>query len=102
MIVLRIKKNTREQNQDWMEHCAPHWPRIHQSFMQEFAPGLFLSWGDVPTEDNHGPGPSQTWSTGRALPTTDFDTVEEAQAFWTKNPVGDIVPECVQVTLEAL
>jgi len=60
MIALRIKENNREKNKGWMKDCAPHWPHLHQSFMGEFAPGLFLSWYEVPTEGNHGPGPSHS------------------------------------------
>ena len=102
MIVLRIKKNTREQNKEWMEHCAPHWPGLHHSFMRSYQPGLFLSWVEKDLEGCHGPCASHEWSATRALPSTHFDTKEEAMEFWDEHALGDIIPECVRVTVEVL
>lgn len=102
MIVLRIKKNTREQNKEWMEHCAPHWPGLHNSFMREYQPGLFLSWVELSMEGMHGPCASHEWQATRSPPSTHFDSVEEAREFWGEHALGDIIPEYVKVSMEVL
>jgi len=102
MIVLRIKENNREQNQAWMKYIEPHNKTGHLSFMREFKPGLFLKWCKVPTEGNHGPGPEYSWYTTSSVPSTSFKTKAEALAFWNQRPVGDVVPECIEISLKKI